>query len=328
MNTNNMSNFNHTTVLLNESVDLLDIKENGFYIDCTTGGGGHSLAIAERLTSEGRLICFDLDGAAVSAAQTRLAEHLKYPGKIQFINANFADMADYEIITEVNGVLMDLGVSSHQLDTAERGFSFHEDAPLDMRLAQNPNDSGEADGFGTCGISAYQVVNDYPADRLIEILYEYGEERYARGIIGGLIKAREVTPIKTTGELAEIIRRNVPLSVRNAKNPCRKTFQAIRIEVNNELGNLSKGLEAGFNALKPGGRLAVITFHSLEDRIVKKAFTELTKGCDCPRSLPICVCGKKPKAVHVTRKPVTPGETELETNRRARSAKLRVIEKK
>jgi len=308
-----MNQFNHTTVLLDETIDALNIVSSGLYIDCTTGGGGHSLKIAER---GGRLICFDADESAISAAKARLAGH-----EVRFINANFADMANYTEKSAVDGILMDLGVSSHQLDTAERGFSFHEDAPLDMRMTT----SGVCSGFaGNC---AFDIVNDYPADRLTEILYEYGEEKYARRIVNAIIAARKTAPIETTGQLAEIIRCNVPLSVRNAKNPCRKTFQAIRIEVNNELGNLAKGLDAGFDILKQGGRFAVITFHSLEDRMVKKKFAELTAGCDCPRSLPICVCGKTPKAVHVTRKPIIPSETELESNRRARSAKLRVIEK-
>jgi 16S rRNA (cytosine1402-N4)-methyltransferase len=303
--------FSHTTVLLNESVAALNVKAGGLYIDCTTGGGGHSLAIAGK---GARLICFDVDTDAIAAAKSRLAA---FPdSQVRFINANFADMADYDI-GETEGVLMDLGVSSHQLDTAERGFSFHEDAPLDMRFG----------GANDTNVSAYDVVNDYPEDRLIRILYEYGEEKYAKGIIRGVIAARQSAPIKTTGELAEIIRCNVPASVRNAKNPCRKTFQAIRIEVNDELGSLSRGLGAGFDVLARGGRLAVITFHSLEDRLVKKRFAELTAGCDCPRELPLCVCGKTPRAVQITRKPIVPSESEINSNRRARSAKLRVIEK-
>jgi 16S rRNA (cytosine1402-N4)-methyltransferase len=300
--------FHHTSVLLKETIDLLNIKPNGLYIDCTTGGGGHSLEIAQRLNSDGRLICFDVDLQAIAATKTRLAGFSPH-----FINDNFANIANHSI-SGADGILMDLGVSSHQLDTAERGFSFHEDAPLDMRLGGN-------------GTSAYNVVNEYSADTLTEILFEYGEEKFARGIVKGIVRAREASLIKTTGELAEIIRCNVPIKVRNAKNPCRKTFQAIRIEVNNELESLKKGLDAGFSILAPKGRLAVITFHSLEDRIVKKRFSQFTAGCDCPRELPICVCGKTPKAVHVTRKPIVSGETELEENRRARSAKLRVIEK-
>ena len=302
-----MSRFSHETVLLCETVDLLNVKQSGLYIDCTTGGGGHSLRIAEK---GGSLVCFDADATAIVAAKERLAE---YSG-VRYINTNFAEMADYDI-DEADGILMDLGVSSYQLDTADRGFSFHENAPLDMRM----NPAG--------GLSAFDVVNDYPADKLMEILYEYGEEKFARGIVNSLIKARADSPVKTTGELAEIIRNSVPQSVRNAKNPCRKTFQAIRIEVNDELGSLNKGLREGFRLLKKSGRFAVITFHSLEDRIVKKTFAEFTAGCDCPKTLPICVCGKTPSAVSVTRKPVTPSESEIQQNRRSRSAKLRVIEK-
>jgi len=301
--------FKHTSVLLNETIEQLNIKPNGLYIDCTTGGGGHSIEIARKLKSGGRLICFDVDEAALTAAKARLSDY-----EPTFIKDNFSNISNHNI-DKTDGILMDLGVSSHQLDTAERGFSFHEDAPLDMRMCDS-------------GVSAYEIVNDYPAEKLIEILFEYGEEKYARGIVNAIVKARESSPIKTTGELAEIIRNNVPLKVRNAKNPCRKTFQAIRIEVNDELGNLSKGLNSAFELLKPSGRLAVITFHSLEDRLVKKRFAEFTAGCDCPKTLPLCVCGKTAKAIAVTRKPIAPSEKELNENRRARSAKLRVIEKR
>jgi 16S rRNA (cytosine1402-N4)-methyltransferase len=304
------SEFKHISVLLKETTESLDIKPGGLYIDCTTGGGGHSLAIAEK---GGRLICFDADLSAVAAAETKLADYVK-DGRVRFVNANFGRLSDY-VNEQADGILMDLGVSSHQLDTAERGFSFREDAPLDMRL--NPAD----------GVSAYDIVNGYPADRLTEILFEYGEEKYARRIVQAVIAARNAAPIETTAQLAELVRCNVPLSVRNAKNPCRKTFQAIRIEVNDELGNLERGLESGFRLLKTGGRLAVITFHSLEDRMVKRKFAELTAGCDCPRNLPLCVCGKSPQAEAVTRKPIVPSESELQSNRRARSAKLRVAEK-
>jgi 16S rRNA (cytosine1402-N4)-methyltransferase len=297
--------FNHISVLLNETIDLLGIIPGGLYADCTTGGGGHSYEIARR---GGRLICFDADAQAITAAKSRLLGY-----DVRFINDNFASIEDYDL-PPIDGILMDLGVSSYQLDTPERGFSFHEDAPLDMRLSST-------------GKSAFDIINDYPADRLTEILYEYGEEKYARRIVSAIIAARETADIKTTGELAEIIRCNVPLSVRNAKNPCRKTFQAIRIEVNDELGSLAKGLDTGFALLKPGGRFAVITFHSLEDRMVKKKFAELMAGCDCPKNLPLCVCGKSAKASAITRKPLVAGQAELDANRRARSAKLRVIEK-
>ena len=310
-----MKNFNHTSVLLNETIAALDIKPEGLYIDGTAGGGGHSLAIAEKLNNYGSLICFDVDKDAIQATKSRLAKY-----NARFINANFSSITEHGI-PAADGVLLDLGVSSYQLDTVERGFSFQdEDAPLDMRLSRNETFSD--------GVSAYNVVNEYDADRLIKILFEYGEEKFARGIVRGIITAREATPIKTTGQLAEIIKHNVPISVRNAKNPCRKTFQALRIEVNDELGNLSKGLDAGFKILKPNGVFAIITFHSLEDRIVKKRFAELTSGCDCPRALPVCVCGKTPEATHITRKPIVPSEGELNLNRRSRSAKLRVIKKR
>jgi 16S rRNA (cytosine1402-N4)-methyltransferase len=299
--------FNHTTVLLRETVDALAVSPDGLYVDCTTGGGGHSSAIAEYLTS-GRLICFDADPEAIAAAKSRLRGH-----NVTFVHDNFANMANHNL-SDVSGIVMDLGVSSHQLDTAERGFSFHEDAALDMRMAAE-------------GLCAFDVVNDYSEPDLTRILYEFGEEKHARSIVRGIAKARESAPIKTTGELAEIIRRNVPISYRNAKNPCRKTFQAIRMEVNDELGCLERGLAAGFAALKSGGRLAVITFHSLEDRMVKQTFAAFAAGCDCPRELPLCVCGKEPRAVLVNRKPIVPDDGEIAANRRARSAKLRVIEK-
>ncbi|MCL1903866.1 MAG: 16S rRNA (cytosine(1402)-N(4))-methyltransferase RsmH [Oscillospiraceae bacterium] len=301
--------FKHTTVLLKQAVDALNVKPNGLYIDCTAGGGGHSIEIAKK---GGRLICFDVDITAVESCEDRLKRLVG--ADYRMINANFADMTNY-INDGANGILMDLGVSSPQLDIIERGFTYHGDAPLDMRMSATS---------GT--YSAYDVVNTYSEEELTKILYEYGEEKYAKGIVRGILAARQAAPIKTTGQLAEIIKRNVPLSVRNAKNPCKKTFQAIRIEVNDELGSLSRGLDAAFELLLPKGRLVVITFHSLEDRLVKKRFAELTAGCDCPPRLP-CVCDKVPRATHITRKPIVPDENELQINRRARSAKMRVIEK-
>ncbi|MCL1881666.1 MAG: 16S rRNA (cytosine(1402)-N(4))-methyltransferase RsmH [Oscillospiraceae bacterium] len=312
--------FEHVTVLLHETIVALDIKPDGKYLDCTTGGGGHSFEIAKRLNS-GRLFCFDRDTSALKAAKIRLGD---YSESVTFINANFADMADYGIV-DIDGIVMDLGVSSHQLDTAERGFSFHEDAPLDMRM--DASVSSDKNNENASAITAETIVNSYNEDELLRILYEYGEEKHARSIVKGILHERESSLIQTTGQLAEIIRSNVPLSYRNKKNPCRKTFQALRIEVNDELGSLSRGLESGFAALKSGGRLAVITFHSLEDRLVKKAFAELASGCDCPKELPLCVCKKSPKAISVTRKPIVPTQSEIENNRRSRSAKLRVIKK-
>lgn len=304
--------FVHKSVLLTQTVDGLGIKPGGIYVDCTAGGGGHSLEAAKRMDDSNKLICFDQDKEAIAAATKRLEGYNPI-----FINRNFCTIRDSlaEIgIEHIDGAMLDLGVSSYQLDNAERGFSFHEDAPLDMRM------SGE-------GMSAYDVVNDYTAEELEHILFNYGEEKFARGIVKGIEKARAAAPIRTTGELAEIIRNNVPLKVRREKNPCRKTFQAIRIEVNHELDVLKTALDDIFEMLNPGGRISVITFHSLEDRIVKQRFKELTEGCTCPKDFPVCVCGNKPKAVLVNRKPIVADEAELAENVRSRSAKLRVIEK-
>lgn len=303
--------FAHKSVLLAESVDGLNINPSGTYIDCTTGGGGHSLEIAKRLAS-GRLICFDRDREAINAAKIRL----KYYSPI-FVNRNFADikeaLEELDIHT-ADGILMDLGVSSYQLDNRERGFSYHDDAPLDMRM------SGE-------GESARDVVNEYEEKELIRILQLYGEEKFAVSIAKGIVKAREKTPIETTAQLAEIIRTHVPERVRNEKNPCRKTFQAIRIEVNRELEALETALRDGFELLGKGGRMSIITFHSLEDRIVKNAYREYCTGCTCPPDFPVCVCGKKPRAALVNKKPITASDKELEENQRSRSAKLRILEK-
>lgn len=304
--------FSHKSVLLDETVDGLNVKPDGTYIDCTVGGGGHSLAAAQRLGAGGRLVCFDRDGEAVEAARRRLANYSPI-----FVKSNFSHIAE-ELeklnIFAADGIMMDLGVSSYQLDNRERGFSYHDDGPLDMRM------SGE-------GISARDVVNEYELSRLERIIYAYGEEKYAKSIAAAVVKAREIAPIETTAQLAEIIKNAVPQKVRNEKNPCRKTFQAIRIEVNEELDSLEKGIAQAFELLKSGGRMAVITFHSLEDRIVKNAFKEFCAGCVCPPEFPICVCGKKPRAVLISKKPITPSETELNENPRSRSAKLRIIEK-
>ena len=304
--------FQHTSVLLMPAVDGLNVRENGIYADCTTGGGGHSLEIARRLGNTGKLICFDRDKEAIEAAKKRLDGYSPV-----FVNRNFSEIksALRELgIDSLDGALMDLGVSSHQLDDPERGFSFHNDAPLDMRM------SGE-------GMSAFDVVNEYPEEKLTQILFDYGEEKFARGISHGIAAARAEAPIKTTGELAEIIKRNVPLKVRKEKNPCRKTFQAIRIEVNGELDALTTALDDIFELLGTGGRLSVITFHSLEDRIVKQKFRSLCEGCTCPKDFPVCVCGKKPRAVQINKKPITADDAELADNPRSRSAKLRIIEK-
>lgn len=303
--------FAHKSVLLNESIEGLNINPAGIYIDCTTGGGGHSLEIAKRLDT-GKLICFDQDKEAIEAAKSRLKDYSPV-----FVNRNFADIKETlaELkIDAADGILMDLGVSSYQLDNRERGFSYHDDAPLDMRMSG----SGE---------SAKDVVNEYEEKELVRILQLYGEEKYAGSIARGIVKAREGSPIETTAQLAEIIRTHVPERVRNEKNPCRKTFQAIRIEVNRELEVLETALSDGFDLLNKGGRMAIITFHSLEDRIVKTRFKEYCTGCTCPPEFPVCVCGKKPRAVLVNKKPVTASEDELRDNQRSRSAKLRILEK-
>ena len=306
-----MMEFKHIPVLLNEVIEGLEIKPDGVYIDCTLGGAGHSVEIAKRL-GKGTLIGFDQDEEAVQAAKNRLKDY-----NCIIINDNFSNIKtrlENEGIKKADGVLMDLGVSSHQLDTAERGFSYHEDAPLDMRMSKK-------------GISAFEVVNDYSEQEIARILFLYGEEKYSRSIARAICNKREISPIKTTLELASIIRENVPVSYRKAKNPAKKSFQAIRIEVNKELEVLQIGLNDAFDVLNIGGRLAVITFHSLEDRIVKNKFNELCKGCTCPSDFPICVCGNTPKAKKISKKPIVAGEEELKINNRSRSAKLRIIEK-
>ena len=304
--------FVHKPVLLNETIENLDIKPDGIYIDGTAGGGGHSSEIAKRLEN-GRLICIDQDPEAILTLHNRFDSD----NKVTIYKSNFSEMkeaANKLEIYSVDGILLDIGVSSRQLDTPERGFSYHHDAPLDMRMSKS-------------GLSAYDVVNEYSKEQLEKILFEYGEEKFAHGIVSGILKARETAPIKTTLELAEIVKRNVPLKVRKEKNPCKKTFQAIRIEVNGELDELKKGMSEAFERLKAGGRLAIITFHSIEDRIVKNTFREYCTGCTCPPDFPVCVCGKKPRGRTVYRKPVTASEEELAVNNRSRSAKLRVIEK-
>ena len=303
--------FSHTSVLLKETVDGAFTDPKGVYADFTTGGGGHSLELAKRLNG-GRLICFDQDPEAIAAAGERLKG---FP--VTFVQRNFCEVSavlDELKIDKLDGIIADLGVSSHQLDTAERGFSFHSDAPLDMRM------SGE-------GLSARDVVNEYSQEQLAQILFAYGEEKFARKIAAGIAQARLEAPIETTGELAEIIKRSVPAAYRREKNPCRKSFQAIRIEVNKELEVLEKALVDGFERLKVGGRMSVITFHSLEDRIVKTRFKEFCTGCICPPEFPVCVCGRQPRGELVFKKPITASEEELSANSRSRSAKLRVIEK-
>ena len=303
--------FSHVSVLLKETVDGAFTDPKGVYEDLTTGGGGHSLELAKRLDG-GRLICFDQDKEALEAAGERLKGL-----PVTLVRSNFCEMksvlADLGI-KELDGIIADLGVSSHQLDTAERGFSFHNDAPLDMRM------SGE-------GLSARDVVNEYDEGELAKILFDYGEEKFGNRIARGIVNARLTAPIETTGQLAEIIKSSVPAAYRREKNPCRKSFQAIRIEVNHELDVLETALTDGFDVLKVGGRMSVITFHSLEDRIVKNRFKEFCTGCTCPPEFPVCVCGRKPVGRLVDKKPITASPEELERNPRSRSAKLRIIEK-
>lgn len=303
--------FSHVSVLLKETVDGAFTDPKGVYADLTTGGGGHSLELAKRLDG-GRLICFDQDKEALEAAGERLKGL-----PVTLVRSNFCEMksvlADLGI-KELDGIIADLGVSSHQLDTAERGFSFHNDAPLDMRM------SGE-------GLSARDLVNEYDEGELAKILFDYGEEKFGNRIARGIVNARLTAPIETTGQLAEIIKSSVPAAYRREKNPCRKSFQAIRIEVNHELDVLETALTDGFDVLKVGGRMSVITFHSLEDRIVKNRFKEFCTGCTCPPEFPVCVCGRKPMGRLVDKKPITASLEELERNPRSRSAKLRIIEK-
>ncbi|WP_298529377.1 16S rRNA (cytosine(1402)-N(4))-methyltransferase RsmH [uncultured Ruminococcus sp.] len=305
--------FSHIPVLLDECMEGLDIRPDGIYVDGTAGGAGHSSAIAARLGENGRLIALDRDPDAVKTASERLSV---YPNA-QVIHSNYSQMRDVLDdlgIDKVDGILMDLGVSSYQLDEESRGFSYHSDAPLDMRMSKE-------------GMSAADVVNTYSESELARILFEYGEEKFSRRIASNIIRARENAPIETTLQLADIVRDSVPQKARRDKNPCKKTFQAIRIAVNGEFDHLSRGLEEAFFSLKPGGRLAVITFHSLEDRIVKQKFAGWCKGCICPPDFPQCVCGHKPKGTLVNRKPIEAEEKEVERNNRSRSAKLRIIER-
>ncbi len=307
-------NFRHTPVLLNESVQGLNINPDGVYVDCTAGGGGHSFAIAEKLSDKGRLIAIDRDPDAVKTATERLAEF----SNAVVIHRNYSELdtilSELEI-SGVDGILMDLGVSSYQLDEESRGFSYHSvNAPLDMRMSR-------------IGISAADIVNSYPEKQLADIIFRYGEEKFSRRIASNIVKARETAPIETTLQLADIIRESIPQKARREKNPCKKTFQAIRIAVNGELEHLTEGLDKAFASLKPQGRLAVITFHSLEDRIVKQRFAEWCKGCICPPDFPVCVCGHKPQGLLVNKKPIEAAQSELEENNRSRSAKLRIIER-
>lgn len=304
--------FNHISVLLNECIEGLNINPNGIYVDGTAGGGGHSAEILKKLDC-GKLISIDRDPDAI----TTISERFKNEPNSIIVNGCFGDMKKLlndRGIYQVDGVLLDIGVSSHQLDTDERGFSFHKDAPLDMRMSQS-------------GTSAEDLVNDLSYEELRDIIYHYGEDKFAPSIAKGIVKAREEERITTTLQLAEIIKNSVPQKVRREGHPARKTFQALRIEVNGELTQLENGLDEAFEMLSPKGRLAVISFHSLEDRIVKQKMASWCKGCTCPKDFPVCVCGNVPKAKLVNRKPIEATLEELDKNPRSRSAKLRICEK-
>ena len=304
--------FLHLPVLLNETISALAVKPDGVYVDGTAGGGGHSSEILKRLKS-GRLVCIDQDPDAIETLHERFDGH----DNVTIVKSNFAEIKNVlsELgISGVDGILLDIGVSSHQLDTAERGFSYHYDAPLDMRMSQS-------------GKTAADLVNTLPYNELVRILFSYGEEKFAKNIARAIERERTNEPITTTLRLAEIVKSSYPASKRHDKHPARKTFQALRIAVNGELDRLSEGLDNSLEVLDPGGRLAVITFHSLEDRVVKQRMAKWIQGCTCPKDFPICVCGNKPKARLITKKPVEASQSELEANPRSRSAKLRCCEK-
>lgn len=310
MSENKTTGFHHIPVLFDETIDSLDIKPDGIYVDCTSGGGGHSTAIAQRLTS-GRLIAVDRDPEAIETLKERLGKF----DCVTLVHDNFFNIKNILNnlgVDAVDGILADLGVSSHQLDEPSRGFSFHNDAPLDMRMSLE-------------GMSAAQAVNTLSQSELQKIIFEYGDEKFAPSISKAIVKARAVAPIETTFELSEIIKSAMPAAARRDGHPARRTFQAIRIFVNGEVDGLGEAAQDMFDCLKPGGRVSIITFHSLEDRIIKQAFAPLSKGCTCPRNFPVCVCGNKPKAKVL--KVVAPSKTEVEENSRSRSARLRTAVK-
>lgn len=305
--------FKHYPVMREEAIEGLNIKPDGIYCDCTLGGGGHTKLILEKLSEKGRLVAIDRDSAAIENAQKTINDN-----RLLLFKSNFSDIdlvAEEAQISGLDGILMDLGVSSYQLDNAERGFSYRFDAPLDMRMDESDK------------LTAYEVVNTYSAEELTRILFEYGEEKFAKRIAERIVRERANGPIQTTLQLADIISSAIPAKFRDDGHPAKRSFQAIRIEVNKELEILEKTIEKGVSLLNEGGRIAVITFHSLEDRIVKNTFARLASPCTCPKDLPICVCGKKPTLRIITKKPVTPSEKELSENNRSHSAKLRVGEK-
>lgn len=308
--------FKHVSVLLQETIDGLAVKPDGIYVDGTTGGGGHSYEICKRLGENGRLICIDQDAEALAAAEKRLEP---FAGIVTMVKSNYAQMKEVLKqlgIEKVDGIVLDLGVSSYQLDNAERGFSYREDAPLDMRMDREQT------------LTARDIVNEYPESELYRIIKEYGEERFAKNIARNICKRRQDKPLETTFELVDIIRGSMPAKARNGKShPAKRTFQAIRIECNQELEVLRQALDEMVDLLKDGGRISIITFHSLEDRMVKTSFRRQENPCTCPPDFPVCVCGNKPKGKVITRKPILPSEEECEQNTRSKSAKLRVFER-
>jgi len=308
--------FTHISVLLNEVLEGLNIKPDGIYVDGTLGGAGHSFEIAKRLDAGGRLIGIDRDDNAIAAATKRLEP---YKDRVTIVRDNYLntlDILDTLGIKAIDGMLLDLGVSSHQFDEGERGFSYREDAPLDMRMDRRDE------------LTAFEVVNEYSEQELFRIIKDYGEDSFAKNIAKHIVRARSEKPIETTFELADVIKAAIPARVREGKgHPAKKTFQAIRIEVNSELDILKDSINGLIDVLKPGGRLCIISFHSLEDKIVKNAFRTAEDPCICPKDFPVCVCGRKSKGKVITRKAVTAGVEELEMNNRAHSAKLRVFEK-
>ena len=308
--------FSHKSVLLNETIDALHIKPDGIYVDGTLGGGGHSYEICKRLSDKGRLIGIDQDAAAIEAASERLGE---FKDRVTIIRSNYCEMKKQLNsigVTSVDGIILDLGVSSYQLDTAERGFTYREDVPLDMRMDQRQ------------ARTAKDIVNEYSEMELYRIIRDYGEDKFAKNIAKHIVQARQEKPLETTGELIQAIKAAIPMKVRAVGgHPAKKTFQAIRIELNNELGVLKDSLDDMIDLLNDEGRLCIITFHSLEDRIVKNHFRTSEHPCICPKEFPVCVCGRISKGKVVTRKPILPGEEELEENSRSKSAKLRVFER-
>ena len=308
--------FKHLSVLLQETVDGLNVKPDGIYVDGTLGGGGHSYEVCTRLGAKGSIIGIDQDEAAIEAANIRLKD---FGEKVTIVRSNYCDMKSrlHELgIDKVDGIMLDLGVSSYQLDTADRGFSYREDAPLDMRMDQRSE------------MTARDIVNDYSEMDLYRVIRDYGEDKFAKNIARHIVQERAKRPIETTGELTEVIRHAIPMKFqKKTGHPAKRTFQAIRIELNRELDVLRDSLDDMIDMLNPGGRLCIITFHSLEDRIVKSAFKKNENPCTCPRDFPVCVCGKVSKGRVITRKPILPSEEEMEVNRRSKSAKLRIFER-